>query len=84
MTSLPNPFAKDLHLRYELAMPAHAKVEMFDHAGHLVDTVFDGPQSAGEQDVAWDPSAARIKAGVYYARLTIGASTSVVSVVRVP
>jgi len=84
MTSLPNPFAKGVHLRYELPAAAHAKVEMFDLAGHRVDTVFDGAQSAGAQDVAWSPSAARVKAGVYYARLTIGASTSVVSVVRVP
>jgi len=84
MSPRPNPFASAVHLRYELSVASHAKVEMFDLAGHRVDLVFDGPQAAGVQNVAWNPSAARVKAGVYYARLTIGVSTSVVQVVRIP
>jgi len=84
MTSAPNPSASAVHLRYALSADSHARIEVFDLAGHRVDTVFDGVQSAGDQDVVWNPSAARVKAGVYFARLTIAASSRVVRVVRVP
>jgi hypothetical protein len=36
------------------------------------------------QDVVWQPDAARVRAGVYFARLTVGVSNRVVRVMRIP
>ena len=41
LSPAPNPFALIVDLRYELAAPAHARIEIFDIAGHMVERVFD-------------------------------------------
>jgi hypothetical protein len=84
ITSAPNPAAGPVHLRYELPVATRARVEVFDLTGHRVDLVFDGQQPAGMQDVVWQPDAARVRAGVYFARLTVGVSNRVVRVMRIP
>ena len=80
----PNPFAAAVSLHYVLPVASRARVEVFDLTGHRVDLVFDGLQSAGAQAVSWRPDAARVRAGVYFARLTVGASDRVVRVLRIP
>jgi trimeric autotransporter adhesin len=79
----PNPSAAAIHLRYSLPAASHARIEIYDLSGHLVQTVFEGEQSAGAQDVIWTPNASRVSAGVYFARVTAGALRQVVRVVRV-
>ena len=80
----PNPSTAAVNLRYVLPAASRARVEVFDLTGHRVDLVFEGLQSAGAQDVIWHPDAARVRAGVYFARLTVGASDRVVRVLRIP
>jgi hypothetical protein len=84
LSPAPNPFALIVDLRYELAAPAHARIEIFDIAGHMVERVFDGNQGAGAQHVVWQPASSHVKAGVYFARLQVGIESRVVRVVRVP
>ena len=83
VSAAPNPFATDVHLRYELANPTLARIEIFDLAGHRVDRPFEGYQNAGPQDVVWRPERNHAKAGVYFARLVIAGESRVVRVVRV-
>ena len=78
----PNPSAAVVHLRYSLPAAAHARIEIYDLAGHRVQTAFEGEQSAGPQDVVWTPGASGVSAGVYVARVTAGSLRQIVRVVR--
>jgi len=84
ISTSPNPSSGAVHLSYQLPTASHARVEVFDITGHRVGMVFDGQQPAGRQDVVWTPDAARVKAGVYFARVTVGANDRVVRVLRIP
>jgi trimeric autotransporter adhesin len=84
VSAAPNPFATDVHLRYELPAVAFARIEIFDLAGHRVDRVFEGYQGAGPQDVVWSPLRSRARPGVYFAQLVIDGKSRTVSVVRIP
>jgi hypothetical protein len=79
----PNPSAVAVHLSYQLPAAGDARVEIFDLNGRLVDTPFAGYQSAGPQDVLWQPDPARVKAGVYFAKLSAHGAEQIVRVVRV-
>jgi hypothetical protein len=79
----PNPSAAVVHLRYSLPAAARARIEIYDLAGHRVQTAFEGEQSAGAQDVVWTPDASRVSAGVYFARVTAGSLRQIVRVVRI-
>ena len=79
----PNPSAQTVHLRYDLAASGRAKIEIYDLAGHLVATPFDGEQFAGSQDVLWTPSKGEVRAGIYFARVTLGNTKHVVRMVRI-
>lgn len=71
----PNPFRRVTRIRYSLADPALISVKIFDLAGRLVCTVFDGQASAGDHVTEWNGTAAddrRVAAGVYLCRLEIG------------
>jgi hypothetical protein len=83
MAAEPNPSAAVVHLRYSLPAAAHARIEIYDLAGHRVETAFEGEQGVGQQDVIWTPDASRVSAGVYFARVTAGSFQQVVRVVRV-
>jgi trimeric autotransporter adhesin len=83
VSAAPNPFATDVHLRYELAAPGQARIEIYDLAGHRVERAFEGYQEAGPQDVVWRPEGVHVKAGVYFARLLIAGESRVVRVVRI-
>jgi len=83
VSAAPNPSAAVVHLRYSLPAASHARIEIYDLSGHLVQTAFEGEQGAGAQDVIWTPNASRVSAGVYFARVTAGALRLVVRVVRI-
>lgn len=82
MVAEPNPSADAVHLRYDQPASVHARVEIYDLNGHLVDTPFDGMQAAGPQDVVWTPGP-DLGAGVYFARVTSAGIHRVIRVVRV-
>src|SRR5207247_3102187 len=73
VSAAPNPSAAVVHRRYSLPAASHARIEIYDLSGHLVQTAFEGEQGAGAQDVIWTPNASRVSAGVYFARVTAGA-----------
>jgi hypothetical protein len=63
----PNPFNASTIINYSLPQPADIRIEIFDILGRRVETLFSGPQQAGEHTVSWSPG--DISSGVYYYRI---------------
>jgi hypothetical protein len=67
-SSYPNPFNAKTTIKFSLAEAANVKLQIFDIAGRLVETVTDTEFPAGENSVVWD--AGKMTSGVYFARLS--------------
>jgi len=66
--NVPNPFrAAGTRIRYALPRDAHVTLEVFDVSGRLVTVLVDEPQTAGDHEARWLPSATA--AGTYFYRL---------------
>jgi hypothetical protein len=73
--SYPNPFNPLTHIRFELARPCRARLEVYDLTGRIVRTLLDGRLAAGPHDRLWDgrdDMARAVPAGVYFYRLQAG------------
>jgi len=73
-------------IAYELAAPSAVRLEVYDVAGRLVRSLFDGVAQAGRHRIAWDgrsDSGAAAAAGVYCCRLASGEFTAVCHVALV-
>lgn len=66
----PNPFNASTTISYSLPQPADVRIEIFDILGRRVETLFSGPQQAGEHTFNWRPG--DISSGVYYYRIGSG------------
>jgi hypothetical protein len=66
----PNPFNAETNISFSLAEPEAVRLQVYDLAGRLVETLFDGHQEAGEHVVTWDASA--VSSGIYFYKLTAG------------
>jgi Immune inhibitor A-like, MAM domain/FlgD Ig-like domain len=83
----PNPFRGRLALSLAAKTGDPARIQVFDAAGRLVRTLFDGPAPAARIEAAWDgkdgtgrPTAA----GLYFLRGISGKATAVKRVVKLP
>lgn len=58
-------------VRYTLPDNAHVRLEVFDLSGRLIDELFVGSQSHGEQEISWEPRTSRgpLGSGVYFVRM---------------
>lgn len=74
LVAAPNPFNPATTLRFVLAGPGPARLEVFDLAGRRVATLCDGVLASGPHAVAWHP--ADLGSGLYLARLTTAAGTT--------
>ncbi len=71
----PNPFNPKTTICFDLPMSAQVELRVYDTGGHLVDTVLDGPRSAGSHEVVWsgrDQEGRSVPSGVYFYRLDAG------------
>jgi hypothetical protein len=71
----PNPFNANTLIGYTLAEDSPVRLEVYDILGRQVALLFDGIQSAGHHEVAWDgrdPSGRPVASGTYFYRLTAG------------
>jgi len=71
----PNPFRGDVAIRYSLAAPGRASVQVCDLAGRIVRTLANGQQKPGSYSVRWDGRDAHgreLANGVHFVRLTVG------------
>jgi hypothetical protein len=70
----PSPLKGHGRLNYTLNRPADLRVEVYDRAGRLVRTLFDGHSPTGRQSLSLDASG--MVPGVYFCRLTAGRASS--------
>ncbi|MCL6257948.1 Ig-like domain-containing protein [Aquiflexum sp. TKW24L] len=50
----PNPFAGTTTIRFNLPEPAFVQINIFDHAGRLVDVLGRSQMEVGEHSIIWD------------------------------
>jgi hypothetical protein len=60
----------EVMIHYALGKPGSVRVEIFDGAGRLLETIADGHADAGAHELRWD--AASRPAGIYFCRVTSG------------
>ena len=77
--SYPNPFADHTTIHYRVAEPTPVKIEVYDAAGRVVKRLVNlASQVAGDHSITWDgrgDGGARVSAGVYLYRVTLGDRT---------
>lgn len=66
----PNPFNATTNISFDLRNNADVKVEVFNLAGQLVETIADGHYRAGSHKVNWDAS--NYSSGIYFYKLSTG------------
>jgi len=69
----PNPARGATTIEYGLARAGHVSIEVFDVTGRRLSTLVRGRVEAGEWRVAWDGrdgGGRRLRAGVYFVRMT--------------
>lgn len=68
----PNPFNPVTRIRFDLASPGEARIDVFDAGGRLVRTLVEGSYAAGRHETAWDgkdDEGRPVGSGVYFYRL---------------
>lgn len=69
----PNPFNPTTSLRFDLPVPQHVNLQVFDLAGRLIKTlIHDNHMEAGQHVIMWDgrgDSGRPVVSGVYFYRL---------------
>jgi len=84
MQNQPNPFNPKTTVTYALPADGHAKLGVYNVAGRLVATLFDGPRTAGEHIAVWDgrtDDGEEAASGVYFCRLETEKSHRSISMV---
>jgi uncharacterized delta-60 repeat protein len=66
----PNPFNASTILSYQLSVASSVRLQIYDTAGRLVETLVDGWRAAGRHELTFDASS--LPSGVYVYRLTAG------------
>jgi hypothetical protein len=80
----PNPARGTVTIRYHLAAPSAARLDIFDVRGRKVGSL-DAPGSAGTHEVTWDglrSNGTPAASGVYWIRLSLPGMSRSVGVVR--
>jgi hypothetical protein len=69
LSTYPNPFNSSTALSFVLASPGRASVTVFDLNGRQIQSLWNGPMSAGYHNLIW--SARGVPAGEYYVRFAL-------------
>jgi hypothetical protein len=67
--NVPNPFNPKTNISFEMPARGHAEVSIYNVAGRLVTTLYDGEMTAGPHDLTWDGTDAQgnlAASGVYW------------------
>jgi hypothetical protein len=67
----PNPFSETTEIRFDLPVPAHVSLQVFDAGGRLVKVLVDGDLPAGRHSASW--SADGMSSGIYFVKIEAGA-----------
>ena len=79
LPNYPNPFNPETVITYRIGLdrPAPVSLRIYNLLGQQVRTLSDGVQAAGQYRVIWDgrdEAGRTLSAGIYFARLQVGAS----------
>ena len=77
----PNPFARDLMIRFSVPTPGPVTIEVHDAVGGLIARLFSDEVEPGEHAVRWEPGS-DLSSGLYYCRMTTEHGTIVQKIVR--
>jgi hypothetical protein len=67
----PNPFEREITVRFELRAPQHVGVVVYDIAGREIARLSDGKMSPGMRHITWDGRGrmGEVPSGVYFLRI---------------
>jgi endonuclease/exonuclease/phosphatase family metal-dependent hydrolase len=74
LAPFPNPVSFATSVRFDLARPGPARLEVFDLAGRRVASLADREFAPGRYTLRWNPtdaSGARLGSGLYFVRLSV-------------
>ena len=74
----PNPFNQTITLTYNILVSTHASVKVYDITGREMGEVFNGNQSAGDQQITINRNDLGLSNGVYFVKLVLGDESSFV------
>jgi hypothetical protein len=81
---VPNPFTSGMRMAYAVSGDnERVEISVYDLAGRHMKTLASGIEAAGRHDVAWDgrdESGARVRRGMYFIHIRIGAQARQVRV----
>jgi flagellar hook assembly protein FlgD len=71
--NFPNPFNPETTIRYDLSAGGPVSLRIYDSAGRLVRTLFEGRDTAGSKTARWDGTndlGRPVASGIYFCRLS--------------
>jgi hypothetical protein len=77
----PNPFNPMTKIVYTLSKTGYVKLNIYDMRGRLIETLMDGPQTAGKYTLDWNSGI--LSSGVYVCRLQSGSDVRVMKMLLV-
>ena len=83
----PTPFRGSTQLEISIPSSRRAALRIFDPAGRVVRTLFDGEMGAGHRSIAWDgrDAAGRpVASGIYFGSLLVDGRAVTRKVIRLP
>jgi len=82
----PNPFNTTTMIRYQLAMPCHVVLQLYDRNGRLIRTLVNSYHMSGSYQILWDGTNRDnlpVPAGVYFCRIIAGGTTMMIKLALV-
>jgi hypothetical protein len=82
----PNPASRNATISYHMRHESEVTVAVYDVQGRLINTLYDGRQTAGTHNILWNGRDIRgiaVPSGVYLCRLTTGEETAVQKLILV-
>ncbi|MCB5265314.1 MAG: T9SS type A sorting domain-containing protein [Candidatus Cloacimonetes bacterium] len=74
LSTYPNPFAREVNIRYNLQKASQVNLQVYNLRGQLLKTIISDRQSKGEQLAVWegtDDAGRQLASGIYFLRTSI-------------
>ena len=81
LQNYPNPFNASTTISYQLSESGKARLDIYNLAGQLVETLVNSHQQAGYKTATWDGS--QYSSGIYFCRLVVADFSEAKSIILV-
>ena len=81
----PNSFSSQTTIAYHVALKENVRLNIYDIQGHIVKTLVNKPQDAGEYKVVWrgdNDYGEQVASGIYFYNLTLDSYAKTKKMVR--